>query len=149
MILTRSKYIFFLSQLYFPFGALPGVYPAPGAVPGGAQRQLSLLVPPRGPGRLGPADVLEVMKGLARDGLTMIVVTHEMAFAREVSTRVVFMDKGVIAEEGTPEDIFQHPRNPRTSMQRARAMATRCFWPPDSWSGAAERKSFIPTFSRK
>ena len=58
--------------------------------------------------------VLEVMKGLARDGLTMIVVTHEMAFAREVSTRVVFMDKGVIAEEGTPEDIFQHPRNPRT-----------------------------------
>ena len=59
-------------------------------------------------------EVLEVMKGLARDGLTMIVVTHEMAFAREVSTRVVFMDKGVIAEEGTPEDIFQHPRNPRT-----------------------------------
>jgi len=58
--------------------------------------------------------VLEVMKGLARDGLTMIVVTHEMAFAREVSTRVVFMDKGVIAEEGTPEDIFQHPQNPRT-----------------------------------
>ena len=58
--------------------------------------------------------VLEVIKGLARDGLTMIVVTHEMAFAREVSTRVVFMDKGVIAEEGTPEDIFQHPRNPRT-----------------------------------
>ena len=58
--------------------------------------------------------VLEVMKGLAQEGLTMIVVTHEMAFAREVSTRVVFMDKGVIAEEGTPEDIFQHPRNPRT-----------------------------------
>jgi len=58
--------------------------------------------------------VLEVMKGLAQDGLTMIVVTHEMAFARDVSTRVVFMDKGVIAEEGTPEDIFQRPRNPRT-----------------------------------
>ncbi|MCI8816409.1 MAG: amino acid ABC transporter ATP-binding protein [Angelakisella sp.] len=58
--------------------------------------------------------VLEVMKGLAREGLTMIVVTHEMAFAREVSTRVVFMDKGVIAEEGSPEEIFQRPQNPRT-----------------------------------
>lgn len=58
--------------------------------------------------------VLEVMKGLAKDGLTMIVVTHEMAFAREVSTRVVFMDKGVIAEEGAPEEMFQHPQNPRT-----------------------------------
>ena len=58
--------------------------------------------------------VLEVMKGLAKDGLTMIVVTHEMGFARDVSTRVVFMDKGVIAEEGTPEQIFQNPQNPRT-----------------------------------
>ena len=58
--------------------------------------------------------VLEVMKGLAQEGLTMIVVTHEMAFAREVSTRVVFMDKGVIAEEGSPEEIFQRPQNPRT-----------------------------------
>jgi len=58
--------------------------------------------------------VLEVMKGLANEGLTMIVVTHEMGFARDVSTRVVFMDKGVIAEEGTPEEIFQRPRNPRT-----------------------------------
>ena len=58
--------------------------------------------------------VLEVMKGLAQEGLTMLVVTHEMAFAREVSTRVVFMDKGVIAEEGSPEEIFQRPQNPRT-----------------------------------
>ena len=58
--------------------------------------------------------VLEVMKGLAKDGLTMIVVTHEMGFARDVSTRVVFMDKGVIAEEGLPQDIFQNPQNPRT-----------------------------------
>ena len=58
--------------------------------------------------------VLEVMKDLAREGLTMIVVTHEMGFAREVSTRVVFMDKGVIAEEGSPEEIFQNPQNPRT-----------------------------------
>ena len=58
--------------------------------------------------------VLEVMKDLAKDGLTMIVVTHEMGFARDVSTRVVFMDKGVIAEEGPPETIFQNPQTPRT-----------------------------------
>ncbi len=58
--------------------------------------------------------VLEVMKDLAREGLTTIVVTHEMGLAREVSTRVVFMDKGVIAEEGSPEEIFQNPQNPRT-----------------------------------
>ena len=54
------------------------------------------------------------MKGLAKEGLTMIVVTHEMGFARDVSTRVVFMDKGIIAEEGVSQDIFQNPQNPRT-----------------------------------
>ena len=59
-------------------------------------------------------EVLEVMRGLAKSGLTMLVVTHEMAFARDVSDRVVFMDKGVIAEEGTPAEIFQAPKNPRT-----------------------------------
>lgn len=58
--------------------------------------------------------ILDVMKGLAQEGLTMIVVTHEMQFAKEVSTRVVFMDKGVIAEEGTPDDIFNHPTHERT-----------------------------------
>ena len=58
--------------------------------------------------------VLEVMKGLAKEGLTMIVVTHEMGFARDVSTRVVFMDKGIIAEEGAPQEIFLNPQNPRT-----------------------------------
>ena len=55
-------------------------------------------------------DVLNVMNDLAKEGLTMIVVTHEMQFAREVSTRVVFMDKGVIAEQGTPEEIFGNPQ---------------------------------------
>ena len=59
-------------------------------------------------------DVLQVMKKLAKDGLTMIVVTHEMQFARDVSTRVVFMNKGVIAEEGTPDQIFNHPTKERT-----------------------------------
>lgn len=59
-------------------------------------------------------EVLKVMKELAHSGLTMIVVTHEMEFAKEVSDRVIFMDKGVIAEEGSPEQIFQHPTQERT-----------------------------------
>ncbi|MBH5319415.1 amino acid ABC transporter ATP-binding protein [Paenibacillus sp. GSMTC-2017] len=59
-------------------------------------------------------EVLKVMKELAESGLTMLIVTHEMDFAREVSDRVVFMDKGVIAEEGTPEQIFNQPRQERT-----------------------------------
>ncbi|HJG28708.1 MAG TPA: amino acid ABC transporter ATP-binding protein [Subdoligranulum variabile] len=60
-------------------------------------------------------EVLSVMRQLAADGLTMIVVTHEMAFARDVSSHVVYMADGVIAEEGTPADIFEHPQNPRTA----------------------------------
>ena len=59
-------------------------------------------------------EVLEVMKELAREGMTMVVVTHEMGFAREVADRGVFMADGVIAEEGTPEQIFANPQNPRT-----------------------------------
>lgn len=59
-------------------------------------------------------EVLAVMKELARDGMTMVVVTHEMGFAREVADRVIFMDEGVIVEEGSPEDIFVNPRHPRT-----------------------------------
>ena len=60
-------------------------------------------------------DVLGVMRDLAREGMTMIVVTHEMGFAREVADRVVFMDGGVIVEEGTPEQVFDHPRSERTA----------------------------------
>ena len=59
-------------------------------------------------------DVLDVMKQLAKDGLTMIVVTHEMAFAHDISSRVVFMDQGVICEQGTPSELFEHPQNERT-----------------------------------
>ena len=59
-------------------------------------------------------EVLEVMRRLAADGMTMVVVTHEMSFAKNVSDRVLFMDKGVIAEQGTPEQIFTAPREPRT-----------------------------------
>jgi polar amino acid transport system ATP-binding protein len=59
-------------------------------------------------------EVTEVMRGLARDGMTMVVVTHEMGFARQTADRVVFMDKGVIAEQGEPEHLFVHPENERT-----------------------------------
>ncbi|KAF1298666.1 glutamine ABC transporter ATP-binding protein [Enterococcus sp. JM4C] len=59
-------------------------------------------------------EVLSVMKALAEKGMTMVVVTHEMGFAREVADRVIFMDAGIIQEEGTPEEIFGHPKNPRT-----------------------------------
>ena len=59
-------------------------------------------------------EVLSVMKELANDGMTMVVVTHEMGFAREVSDRVIFVDEGVIVEQGTPEEVFNNPKNPRT-----------------------------------
>ncbi|MEG1967696.1 MAG: amino acid ABC transporter ATP-binding protein [Clostridia bacterium] len=59
-------------------------------------------------------EVLDVMKQLAVDGMTMVVVTHEMGFAREVGDRVLFMDEGVVLEEGTPKEIFENPKNPRT-----------------------------------
>jgi len=59
-------------------------------------------------------EVLAVMKDLAREGMTMVVVTHEMGFAREVGDRVIFMDEGVIMEEGAPNELFSNPRNPRT-----------------------------------
>lgn len=59
-------------------------------------------------------EVLDVMKDLAKSGMTMIVVTHEMGFAREVANRVIFMDGGYIVEEGTPDELFNHPQNERT-----------------------------------
>ncbi|MBP3884422.1 MAG: amino acid ABC transporter ATP-binding protein, partial [Olsenella sp.] len=59
-------------------------------------------------------EVLDVMRQLAREGMTMVVVTHEMGFARQVASRVLFIDQGVIAEEGTPEQVFDHPQNART-----------------------------------
>ena len=59
-------------------------------------------------------EVLAVMKQLAADGMTMVVVTHEIGFAREVATRVIFMESGYIVEEGTPEEVIVHPKQPRT-----------------------------------
>ena len=58
-------------------------------------------------------EVLDLMKQLAQEGMTMVVVTHEMGFAREVADRVIFMCDGVIAEEGTPDEFFGNPKNPR------------------------------------
>ena len=59
-------------------------------------------------------EVLDVMKNLAKSGMTMVVVTHEMGFAREVASRVIFMADGKIIEEGTPDEIFSNPQNERT-----------------------------------
>mgnify|MGYP002563591668 CR=1 FL=1 len=59
-------------------------------------------------------EVLRVIRDLAKEGLTMVIVTHEMAFARDVSNRVIFIDQGVIAEEGEPQELFTHPKNKRT-----------------------------------
>lgn len=67
-------------------------------------------------------DVLEVMKQLAREGMTMVVVTHEMGFAKEVADRVIFMDGGYIVEENTPAEIFSNPKNERTRSFLARAL---------------------------
>ena len=61
-------------------------------------------------------EVLEVMKDLARSGMTMVIVTHEMGFAREVASRVLFMDQGIIMEDGTPDQVFSHPKNERTKL---------------------------------
>ncbi len=58
-------------------------------------------------------EVLDLMKALAKDGMTMVIVTHEMGFAREVATRILFMDEGVIKESAPPEEFFSHPKNPR------------------------------------
>lgn len=59
-------------------------------------------------------EVLQVIKDLVQEGMTTVIVTHEMGFAKEVSDRVLFMDEGIIAESGTPDEIFNHPQNPRT-----------------------------------
>lgn len=64
--------------------------------------------------RTGALEVLEVMRKLAADGMTMVVVTHEMAFARTVSDRVVFMDKGVVLEDAAPAELFGNPKHRRT-----------------------------------
>ena len=61
-------------------------------------------------------EVLDVMRDLAQSGMTMVVVTHEVGFAREVANRIFLMDQGVVVEEATPEDFFQHPKEERTQL---------------------------------
>ena len=58
-------------------------------------------------------EVLDLIRELAKEGMTMVIVTHEMGFAREVGTKVLFIDEGVIKEENTPKEFFEHPQNPR------------------------------------
>ena len=101
------------------------VYPA--SLSGGQQQRVAIaralamepdiMLFDEPPSALDPemvGEVLEVMKQLAAEGMTMVVVTHEMGFAREVADRVVFMDGGYIVEEGTPEEVFGNPKNKRT-----------------------------------
>ncbi len=76
-------------------------------------------------------EVLDVMKQLARGGMTMIVVTHEMGFAQDVADRVLFIDKGVIAEEGTPEELFRNPKNERTKLFLSRTRREEIIVPPE------------------
>jgi len=61
-------------------------------------------------------EVLDVMKDLAKEGMTMVIVTHEMGFAKEVASRVIFMDQGIIMESGSPEEVFTDPKNDRTKL---------------------------------
>lgn len=68
-------------------------------------------------------EILKVIKGLAKEKMTMVVVTHEMSFARDISDTVIFMDGGVIVEEGTPEEVFGNPKNPRTRQFLSRYQA--------------------------
>ena len=75
-------------------------------------------------------EVLAVMKELAREGMTMVVVTHEIGFAREVAHRVIFMEGGYIVEEGTPDEVLLHPKEPRTIDFQSKVLKVNCCWPP-------------------
>ena len=94
----------------------------PGQLSGGQKQRVAIvralaMEPDEPTSALDPemvGEVLDVMKRLAADGMTMVVVTHEMGFAREVGDRVLFMDEGIIMEQGTPAEVFGNPQNPRT-----------------------------------
>lgn len=107
----------------------------PGQLSGGQQQRVaiarSLAMEPRlmlfdeptsalDPEMIG--EVLDVMRELAREGMTMMIVTHEMSFAREVADRIIFIHQGSIVEQGTPEEIFDHPQHPRTQSFLARVL---------------------------
>ena len=83
----------------------------PSQLSGGQKQRIAIVRSALDPEMVG--EVLSVMKELAEDGMTMVVVTHEMGFAREVANRVMFINDGVIQEENTPQEIFEHPQSPR------------------------------------
>ena len=117
-------------------GMAPYIHAKPGQISGGQKQRVAIaralcmnpevLLFDEPTSALDPemvGEVLEVMKELADTGLTMIIVTHEMAFARDVSTRTIFVDKGYVAEDAPPEVLFTNPKNPRTREFLSRYLA--------------------------
>ncbi|BEM46633.1 TPA: amino acid ABC transporter ATP-binding protein [Serratia marcescens] len=125
--LPRAEAITQAEQLLRKVGLLDKIDAYPNSLSGGQQQRVAiaraLAMEPKimlfdePTSALDPelvGEVLAVMKSLAHEGMTMVVVTHEMGFAREVADRVLFIDQGIIQEEGQPQQIFSHPSNPRT-----------------------------------
>ncbi|BEO02443.1 amino acid ABC transporter ATP-binding protein [Serratia marcescens] len=123
----RAEAIAQAEQLLHKVGLLDKIDAYPNSLSGGQQQRVAiaraLAMEPKimlfdePTSALDPelvGEVLAVMKSLAYEGMTMVVVTHEMGFAREVADRVLFIDQGIIQEEGAPQQIFSHPANPRT-----------------------------------
>lgn len=123
----RAEAIAQAEQLLHKVGLLDKIDAYPNSLSGGQQQRVAiaraLAMEPKimlfdePTSALDPelvGEVLTVMKSLAHEGMTMVVVTHEMGFAREVADRVLFIDQGIIQEEGAPQQIFSHPANPRT-----------------------------------
>lgn len=126
---ARESAMFFLEKV----GMSPYIHAKPRQLSGGQKQRVAIaralsmepgvLLFDEPTSALDPemvGEVLEVMRALAREGLTMIIVTHEMAFARDVATRVIFMDNGVIVEDAPPNKLFNDPDNPRTKEFLAR-----------------------------
>ena len=120
---AKERAMYYLNKV----GMLPYVNARPAQISGGQKQRVAIaralamepevLLFDEPTSALDPemvGEVLEVMRKLADDGMTMVVVTHEMGFAREVANRVLFMDAGEVIEQGTPEEIFGNPQNPRT-----------------------------------
>lgn len=125
--LPRAEAITQAEQLLRKVGLLDKIDAYPNSLSGGQQQRVAiaraLAMEPKimlfdePTSALDPelvGEVLAVMKSLAHEGMTMVVVTHEMGFAREVADRMLFIDQGIIQEEGAPQQIFSHPTNPRT-----------------------------------